>query len=182
MRKQFAFLLVAVLFHDVTFAFNIFSKTLVYKWGISSFKETKLDWNKKSEPFTLRSQLPKLMMSKNIPRDIKETINQLRQSMQSGLSARCSRMDIELPYAVNFGIERSTQTSQACLNLPHLVRQAHYTASHVLRDCLITFIGFGNLAQCFLPTRCWLTKMQKLQIESWQGSSLKCLKAPVFPL
>ena len=48
-----------------------------------------------------------LLIRASLPRDVKETLSQLRQSMQAGLSSRCSRMDIELPYAVNLGIERS---------------------------------------------------------------------------
>lgn len=61
----------------------------------------------------LRYKPASIVMAKTIPRDVKETVNQLRQSMQSGLSARCSRMDIELPFAVNFGVERAKADSKA---------------------------------------------------------------------
>ena len=50
-----------------------------------------------------------VMMARTLPRDVKDTINQLRESMQAGLSARCSRMDIELPFAVNLGVEKSAK-------------------------------------------------------------------------
>lgn len=64
-------------------------------------------------------------MSKTLPRDIKETVNQLRQSMQSGLSARCSRMDIELPFAVNFGVERSTAINKDLqVHIVHFLKKA----------------------------------------------------------
>ena len=121
--KNITILLVSVLwsmFYDATCAFNVLSKTVFFSGGISPFTGSNSRLvSMLPKTTTLRSRLvtkPKINMSKSLPRDIKETINQLRQSMQAGLSARCSRMDIELPYAVNFGIERSTQSSQA-LNL-----------------------------------------------------------------
>ncbi len=61
----------------------------------------------------LQRSRPFVSMATSVPRDVKDTLGQLRQSMQAGLSSRCSRMDIELPYAVNLGIERSkTENSQ----------------------------------------------------------------------
>ena len=40
-----------------------------------------------------------------LPRDIKEVINQMRASVQTGLQARLSRMDVDLPYGAEFGVE-----------------------------------------------------------------------------
>ena len=40
-----------------------------------------------------------------LPRDIKEVINQMRASVQTGMQARLSRMDVDLPYGAEFGVE-----------------------------------------------------------------------------
>mmetsp|Transcript_18854 Transcript_18854/g.36672 ORF Transcript_18854/g.36672 Transcript_18854/m.36672 type:complete len:297 (+) Transcript_18854:28-918(+) len=45
------------------------------------------------------------MMAKGLPRNIKETVSQLRESLQKCLSDRNSRMMIEMPYGANFGVE-----------------------------------------------------------------------------
>jgi hypothetical protein len=80
-----------------------------------------------------------LKMAKTLPRDIKDTVNQLRQSIQSGLSARFSRMDIELPFAVNFGVERSTANSkdlQLCLHGTFLGKSTFDTSNLlIIRNC-----------------------------------------------
>lgn len=51
-------------------------------------------------------------MGTTLPRNIKDSINQLRQSMQSALSSRLSRVDVEFPYAANLGIEGAKKQSE----------------------------------------------------------------------
>ncbi len=88
-------------------------KSEFYSWKVPYNKQAR--WP--SHGSVSRVSHRALMMAVSLPRDIKDTVNQLRQSMQEGLSARCSRMDIELPYAVNFGVERSkAEKPQVCLN------------------------------------------------------------------
>lgn len=50
-------------------------------------------------------------MSENLPKNIKDSLQQLRNAMQAALSSKCSRMDIEFPYGSNIGVEgRKTAT------------------------------------------------------------------------
>lgn len=53
-------------------------------------------WTRRAAPIVANTQLP---------RDIKEVINQMRGSVQAGLQARLSRMDVDLPIGADFGIE-----------------------------------------------------------------------------
>lgn len=53
-------------------------------------------WARRSAPLVANAVLP---------RDIKEIINQLRGSVQAGLQARLSRIDVDLPIGADFGIE-----------------------------------------------------------------------------
>ena len=46
-----------------------------------------------------------MQFGKQLPKNIKDAVTQLRGSIQAALSGRCSRMDVEMPYAANFGVE-----------------------------------------------------------------------------
>ena len=59
-----------------------------------------------------RSAAP-IVASAVLPRDIKEVTNQLRGSVQAGLQARLSRMDVDLPIGADFGIERGEKRRKA---------------------------------------------------------------------
>ena len=47
----------------------------------------------------------RMQFGKQLPKNIKDAVTQLRGSIQAALSGRCSRMDVEMPYAANFGVE-----------------------------------------------------------------------------
>jgi hypothetical protein len=47
----------------------------------------------------------RMQFGKQLPKNIKDSVTQLRGSIQAALSSRCSRMDVEMPYAANFGVE-----------------------------------------------------------------------------
>ena len=52
-------------------------------------------------------QLPGLptLGPKQLPKNIKDSVNQLRGSIQAALQNRCSRIEVEMPYAANYGVE-----------------------------------------------------------------------------
>ena len=56
---------------------------------------------------SLRMQLPGLptLGQKQLPKNIKDSVDQLRGSIQAALQNRCSRIEVEMPYAANFGVE-----------------------------------------------------------------------------
>ena len=47
--------------------------------------------------------------SEPLPSTIKDTIASMRQATQDALQSRQSRMDIEMPYGMSFGIEKATK-------------------------------------------------------------------------
>eukprot|EP00960_Hanusia_phi_P066375 766388-Hanusia_phi.AAC.1 len=60
---------------------------------------------------TPRSSSSTVRMSENLPKNIKDSLQQLRNAMQAALSSKCSRMDVEFPYGSNIGVEgRKTPT------------------------------------------------------------------------
>ena len=57
------------------------------------------------DPRALPASLPDPFKKRNVPRDIKETTAQLKQSVQAALQGRQSRMEIEMPIAAKFAVE-----------------------------------------------------------------------------
>ena len=47
-----------------------------------------------------------------VPKDIKGTVSQMRDSVQKALEGRVSRMDVELPVAAKFGVENDKQSEK----------------------------------------------------------------------
>eukprot|EP00287_Rhodomonas_sp_CCMP768_P020039 CAMPEP_0202814978 /NCGR_PEP_ID=MMETSP1389-20130828/5958_1 /ASSEMBLY_ACC=CAM_ASM_000865 /TAXON_ID=302021 /ORGANISM="Rhodomonas sp., Strain CCMP768" /LENGTH=286 /DNA_ID=CAMNT_0049486851 /DNA_START=193 /DNA_END=1053 /DNA_ORIENTATION=- len=69
-------------------------------------------------------------MGKTLPRNIKDSVNQLRQSMQAALSSRLSRVDVEFPYAANLGVEGVKTKSEDAI--PMLNAEDGYTSDREL--------------------------------------------------
>eukprot|EP00277_Geminigera_cryophila_P043046 CAMPEP_0173065572 /NCGR_PEP_ID=MMETSP1102-20130122/5693_1 /TAXON_ID=49646 /ORGANISM="Geminigera sp., Strain Caron Lab Isolate" /LENGTH=341 /DNA_ID=CAMNT_0013932859 /DNA_START=52 /DNA_END=1078 /DNA_ORIENTATION=+ len=46
-----------------------------------------------------------MQFGKQLPKNLKDAVTQLRGSIQAALQNRVSRMDVEMPYAANFGVE-----------------------------------------------------------------------------
>mmetsp|Transcript_24489 Transcript_24489/g.30084 ORF Transcript_24489/g.30084 Transcript_24489/m.30084 type:complete len:345 (+) Transcript_24489:35-1069(+) len=47
-----------------------------------------------------------------LPRDVKDAVSKCRESVQSALSDRLSRMEVELPVGASFGVEKSSQSKK----------------------------------------------------------------------
>jgi len=58
-----------------------------------------------------------ISMAKQVPRNVKESVDQLRDAIQAALSGRKSRMDIEFPYASSFGVDGEKKKSDAKIPL-----------------------------------------------------------------
>ena len=81
----------------------------------------------------------RMQFGKQLPKNIKDSVTQLRGSIQAALSSRCSRMDVEMPYAANFGVEVLVYDSapvfaQLCWTLLTLSKHIRFAICHQARS------------------------------------------------
>ena len=106
---------------------------------------------------------------KQLPKNIKESVSQLRGSVQAALQSRLSRMDIEMPYAANYGVEGRKTAKAEDMSMIRL-EDAQASDRELARLIAEMFKGTGidqNMAIAFSDGT-----QAKKAIRQWEFSSV----------
>jgi len=110
-----------------------------------------------------------MQFGKRLPKNIKDAVTQLRGSIQAALQSRVSRMDVEMPYAANFGVEGRKTVKEEELSM---VRQEDAESSdrELARLIAEMFKGTGideNMVIAFSDSN-----QAKKAVRQWEFSSV----------